>query len=268
MSDRRFCGDVDVLMSYLYEEGDNLERQAFETHLGVCEACAQEVSAMRAVRGGLAAWTPPETVLDFRIVRGAEARPRRFAWLAIPQMPAWAQFAAASLVVGVAVGISGLEVHYNQQGWTVRAGWTKPASIQAPVSAPAGVQQVSAATDAPWRAEFAALEQRLRGELRPAAAGGTDPGLRQASTTSAARPMSDQQFMARVTDLIEASETRQQREMAVRISQVMRDVNTQRRTDLAQVVNGMGALEGRTGAAVAQQRELLNYLVRVSQKQQ
>jgi hypothetical protein len=268
MTDRQFCGNLDVLMSYLYEEGDGLERQAFATHLAGCEACAKEVSAMRAVRGGLAAWEPPETVLDFRIVRGPESRPTRFAWLAIPRMPAWAQFAAASLVVGVAVGISGLEVRYDQQGWIVRAGWSKEASPQTAVAAPAGVQQASTAADAPWRAELAALEQRLRAERPPADAGGADPGVRQASSAGSGQPMGDQEFLARMQKLIDASETRQQREMAVRISQVMRDFDTQRRTDLARVVGGMGALEGRTSAALAQQRELNSYLVRVSQKQQ
>jgi len=268
MIDPRFCGNVDVLMSYLYEEGDNLERQAFAAHLAGCEACAGEVSAMRAVRGGLAAWAPPETVLDFRIVREPESRPGRFAWLAIPQMPAWAQLAAASLVVGVAVGISGLEVRYDQQGWTVRAGWSRQVSAPTEVAPLSGVQQASTAADAPWRAELAAFEQKLRSELRPADAAGTDPGARQASLAGSRPPMGDREFMARVQELIDASETRQQREMAVRIAQVTRDFDTQRRTDLTRVVDGMGALEGRTGAAVAQQRELLNYLVRVSQKQQ
>ncbi|MCX6546266.1 MAG: hypothetical protein NTV05_17880 [Acidobacteria bacterium] len=268
MSDRQFCGDVDVLMSYLYEDGDSLERQAFAAHVAQCEACATEVAAMRAVRGGLAEWTPPETMLDFRIVRGPESRPRRFAWLAMPQLPAWAQLAAASLIVGVAVGISGLEVRYDQQGWTVRAGWSRQASAQAAGAAQSGAQQASTAADAPWRAELVALEQKLRSDLRPADAGGTDPGVRQAANAAGRRPMGNQEFMARVQQLIDASETRQQREMAVRISQVMRDFDMQRRTDMTRVVDGMGALEGRTGAAVAQQRELLNYLVRVSQKQQ
>jgi len=269
MSDRQFCGDVDVLMSYLYEEIDAAEREAFEAHLAGCEACAGEVKAMRAVRGGLAAWTPPETMLDFRIVRQSDPRPRRLAWLTIPQLPTWAQLAAASLVVGVAVGISGLEVRYDQQGWTVRAGWSKP-----PVSAPmqagvaSGIQPVSTAADAPWRAELAAFEQKMRNELRPSEGGAADPNVRQASNAGPKAPMSDQQFMARVRDLIDASETRQQREMAVRIAQVSREFDTQRRTDLSRVVDGMGALEGRTGAAVARQSELLNYLVRVSQKQQ
>jgi anti-sigma factor RsiW len=267
MMDRQFCGNTDVLMSYLYEEGDALERQAFAAHLAQCEACAAEVRAMTAVRGGLAAWTPPDTLLDFRIVREPASKPKRVAWLAIPPLPAWAQLAAASLAVGVAVGISGLEVRYDQQGWTVRAGWNQPASVQTAAAVPSGVLPASTAADTPWRAELAALEQRLRGELRSAGAAGTDRGVRQASTAQAGRPISDQAYLAKVQDLIDASETRQQRELAVRIAQVTRDFDTQRRTDLAQVVNGMGALEGRTGAAVAQQRELLNYLVRVSQKQ-
>lgn len=272
MSERRFCGNVDVLMSYLYDDGDPAERQEYEAHLAECRACAGEVSAMRAVRGGLAAWTPPEVLLDFRIVRGTEARPeprpRRLAWLQIPQLPAWAQLAAASLVVGVAVGISGLEVRYDPQGWTVRAGWNRPAAATLDQTAAGmGTQPVATAADAPWRAELAAFEQKLRSELRPAGGSGADPTVRQASGPAAKPVMSDQQFMARVQELIDASETRQQREMAVRIAQVTRDFDTQRRADLSRVVDGMGALEGRTGAEVARQRELLNYLVRVSQKQ-
>ena len=45
-------------------------------------------------------------------------------------------------------------------------------------------------------------------------------------------------------------------------------MDTQRRADMARVADGIGVLEGRTGAAVAQQREMMNYLMRVSQKQQ
>jgi hypothetical protein len=72
--------------------------------------------------------------------------------------------------------------------------------------------------------------------------------------------------MARVKQLIEASETRTQREIALRMAEVVRDVDTQRRADMRRVADGLGVLEGRTGAAVAQQREMMNYLLRVSQK--
>ena len=112
MNETPFCGNSDVLMSYLYDEGDEHERRAFEIHLRTCEACARDVAGLRSVRGDLAAWTPPEAVLDFRIVRDPAPK-RRFAWLAVPELPVWAQFAAATLVVGIAVGLSGLEVIYN-----------------------------------------------------------------------------------------------------------------------------------------------------------
>ena len=36
MSESRLCGNPDVLMSYLYEDGDEAERRAFENHLAGC----------------------------------------------------------------------------------------------------------------------------------------------------------------------------------------------------------------------------------------
>ena len=270
MSDERYCGNVEILMSYLYEEGDADDRRKFEVHLASCEACAREVREMHEVRSGLAAWAPPETVLDFRIVRerAPGAVPIRRPWFAIPQLPVWAQFAAASLIVGVAVGISGLEVRYDQQGLSVRAGWNKPAAVQG--AQPAAVTsahatQASTSADAPWRAELAAFEQRLKDQYVPSASDASPSAV--PATTTVRRGMSDEEFMTRVRDLISASETRQQHELAVRLTQVVRDMDTQHRADFARVVDNFGVLEGRTGAAVAQQREMLNYLVRVSQKQ-
>ena len=60
--------------------------------------------------------------------------------------------------------------------------------------------------------------------------------------------MSDGEFMARVKQLIEASETRTQREMALRMTEMVRDMDTQRRADMRRVADGLGVLEGRTGA--------------------
>ena len=54
--------------------------------------------------------------------------------------------------------------------------------------------------------------------------------------------------------------------MALRLTQVVRDMDVQRRADMRRVADGLGVLEGRTGAAVAQQREMMNYLLRVSQR--
>jgi len=270
MNDTRYCGNSDLLMSYLYEDGEPRDRQAFEAHLRTCDQCAREVAELRTVRTDLAAWTPPEALLDFRIVREPAPR-RRFAWLAVPPLPAWAQLAAASLVVGVAVGISGLEVSYNpQDGLNVRAGWNKAAS-----SEPSGAGQTAqaapaaaAGADAPWKADLAALRDEWKRDLQSAAPVVSAPGGGNLRRAAAGAGMTDEEFLARIRPLLEASETRLQREMALRLTQVVRDMDTQRRADLARVADGIGQLEGRTSAAVAQQRELANYILRVSQRQQ
>ncbi|MBI3263529.1 MAG: hypothetical protein HYZ58_10320, partial [Acidobacteria bacterium] len=46
-----------------------------------------------------------------------------------------------------------------------------------------------------------------------------------------------------------------------------REFEAQRRVDLTRIEQGFGRLEGVTGQEAARQRELLNYLVRVSQRQ-
>jgi hypothetical protein len=258
MNDSRYCGNPDVLMSYLYEDGPSDERSDFEAHLRQCEHCAAEVASLRGVREDITAWAPPETVLDFRIVRDPEPARGRWGWLST--MPAWAQLAAASLVIGVAAGLSGLDVQYGKDGLTVRTGWSRPAAW-APQSAQGG-------DTAPWRADLVAMQDQMRNEIRQAVPAQAAPTPVSTPGTGATKAMSDEEFLARVKQLIDASETRTQREMALRLAEVVRDMDTQRRADLRRVADGLGVLEGRTGAAVAQQRELMNYLMRVSQRQQ
>jgi len=260
MNDTRYCGNPDVLMSYLYEEGPGEERLAFEAHLRQCERCAAEVASLRAVREGMAAWAPPETLLDFRIVREPAPVKSRWGWMSA--MPAWAQLAAASLVVGVAAGISGLDVQYGKDGFAVRTGWSRPAEGR-PAAAPALAS--APGENAPWRADLVALQEQMKREIQRAAAAPAAAPVSMASR-GPAKAMSDEEFMARVRQLIEASETRTQKEMALRMAEVVRDVDTQRRADMRRVADGLGILEGRTGAVTAQQREMMNYLLRVSQR--
>ncbi len=262
MNDSRYCGNPDVLMSYLYEDGPGEERLAFEAHLRQCERCAAEVASLRAVREDMAAWAPPETVLDFRIVREPAQAMNRWGWMST--MPAWAQLAAASLVIGVAAGISGLDVQYGKDGLIVRTGWSRPADAR-----PAGAAPLDAAggAGAPWRADLAALQEQMRSEFSQAAPAGPAVPVSTAAA-GGGTAMSDGEFMARVKQLIEASETRTQREMALRMTEMVRDMDTQRRADMRRVADGLGVLEGRTGAVTAQQREVMNYLMRVSQRQQ
>jgi hypothetical protein len=71
-----------------------------------------------------------------------------------------------------------------------------------------------------------------------------------------------------VRELIAESEQRQQSQLALRTAQVVRDFDTQRRADLTQIQNSMGQIEGLTGAEAREQRQMLNYLMRVSQQGQ
>jgi hypothetical protein len=247
-------------MSYLYEDGPAEERLAFEAHLRECARCAEETAGLRAVRAEMAAWAPPETVLDFRIVREPAPAKSRWAWMSA--MPAWAQLAAASLVVGVAAGISGLDIQYGKDGLTVRTGWSRPAETRQA----AGAVTTAQGGAAPWRADLVALQEQLRGEFGQASASPMVTPVSAPAGGAPAKGLSDDEFLARVKQLIAASETRTQREMALRLAEVVRDVDAQRRADMRRVADGLGVLEGRTGAAVAQQREMMNYLLRVSQK--
>jgi anti-sigma factor RsiW len=236
-----------ALASYLYRECDADERAAIEAHLAVCAACASELAALGATRSALASWAPPETELGFRIVSEREVqdaaanvlRPAR--WWRQP-LPAWAQ-AAAAILIFAAGGLLGMRA-----GTTVAA--PGPVVASAPAPAAATVSPVSAD-------DLASLERRLRGEmisLRRAAQGA--PATLQAG--------GDEQLLQRVRALLAESERRQEREMSIRLAQVLRDVDMQRRTDLARIEDTFGQMQGVTGAELLQQREVINYLRRVS----
>jgi hypothetical protein len=78
--------------------------------------------------------------------------------------------------------------------------------------------------------------------------------------------VSEDQLLARVRTLIEESALRQRRELALRTAQIVRDFDAQRRVDLAQIQSTFGQIEGLTGAEVREQRQMLDYLIRVSQQ--
>ena len=252
------CGNQEALVAYLYDECDAVERAAIGAHLIICSRCAADVAAMTATRSVLAAWAPPDAQLGFRVVSSREAPPpvadapaavrRPARWWRQP-MPAWAQAAAAVLIFTIGAGLGAL------RGTTAKAPVTSAAtSTTGTVAAAAAV-----ANTAVSRSELAALEQRLRTEFTqhvttPVSGGGT------AAQTNAA-------LLQQVRALIQDSEKRQQQELALRTAEVIRDFDTQRRGDLARIEQTFGQMEGATGAQVEQQRQMLNYLMRVSQPQ-
>ena len=104
-------------------------------------------------------------------------------------------------------------------------------------------------------------EERLRAEMA---------NVRTAAPVQAASvaPIDRAGVIRHVEDLIEASERRQQRELAYRLAQAMQDIDTQRRSDLVRIENGLGQIEGLTVQEGARQNRLINYLMRTSQQQE
>ena len=244
------CGDHGALVSYLYDECEPGERRAISAHVAVCGGCAEEIASLGATRELLGAWSPPDAQLGFRVVSDAPRpnvpsvlRPSR--WWQQP-MPAWAQAAAAAVIFATGVTLGAL------RGTT--------ATTDAPTSNPGGsnVTLSPATPGAVTAGDLSALEQRLRTELS------------QMRTTSgpATASAGDAQIFERVRAMIQESEQRQQRELALRTAEIVRDFDAQRQGDLTRIERAMGQMDGTTGVEVAQQRQMLNYLMRVSQRGQ
>lgn len=246
MSTHFHCDDGETLVAYLYGEIDPASRDAVARHLATCARCRDEVAALGGVRTALEAWTPPAPDLRFTVVPESTVsnvlRPPVSAWHAVPR---WAQLVAATLALAVGASIANVQVRRDAGGWTLTTGWLTPA---APVAAPAA--------DPQWQTALTALEASLRREIQ------ARPAVAPATATPAAPAAADADTLARVRALIEASEKRQQQELALRLTQFGRDIDLQRRADLVRVEQGIGQLEGRTGAEVARQREAINYLIR------
>jgi hypothetical protein len=286
MTDTSRCVSKDCLLDFLYDEAAPADRAAVEAHLAECPACRQEVEELRAVRGALARWPTPILASRFRIV--ADEPPARRAWWAWGGR-ALPLAAAAVLVLAAAAGVANLEVRYGPGGVVVRTGWpgfarggttTEPAARSgeaAPALDPgaargevanaagagggfrgrtAGSAGSAAASERPWEADLASLAEQLRREFQMSREGG-GPMLAPVSSRA-----SDAELLRRVQAMIDESEIRQQRNLALRVEELSRDFNLQRQADLVEIQRGFG----RTEAEVQRARELVNYLMRVSQQ--
>lgn len=240
-----------AIVAYLYDEFDGTARAAFAAHLSICDACREEIAALQDVRESIGQWSPPA----FQASVAAPAA--RGAWKPWSQIPVWAQAAAAMICLGAGAGLANLDVQVGNVH--VRTGWSSP-----PAPAAAG------AASAPWRPELTALEERLRTDLSappvPSGAAVAQP----AAAFDAAGPAAPD-TLRRVRALIDESERRQQRELALRIAEVMRDVSSQRQSDLVKIDRSIGAMQNNTGLEILRQRETINsinnYLVRTASQQ-
>jgi hypothetical protein len=254
-----YGGDRDeTLISYLYDDIDPAMRAAFNAHLSTCATCRVELEALKGVQGQLARWSPPEPVFAAmpggpRMAPAAERpEPRRAAWRDIP---AWAQVAAALIVLGVSAGIANLDVRYDSSGLAIRTGWSRPA-------AQPELQQDTAPASAVAASDLDALEQRLRAEMRSQIAAS------HAASAPRSTASSDAELFRKVRALLDESERRQQRELALRVAQVINDVNAQRLDDLRKIDLSLNGVQRKLGVEVMKQQQSLNYLAtRVSQRQ-
>jgi len=257
MTETFTCDDKEQLVAYLYDEVDGITRRRIEEHLRVCDACAAEADGLAGVRRELATWTPPEAALGFRITAAQDPPPAAVETAARPsrwqQIPAWAQAAAAVLVVAAGLSIANLQIRYGAGGLVVTTGW-----MGAPAADPSASATAAAKAETPdWRPALAALEQSLRQEIH-------DVHPANASTPAPVSARGSDVSLQRVNDLIEQSERRQKQELALRLVQFGRDLEVQRRTDLVRINQGFGQFEGRAGAEIARQRQMIDYIMRVS----
>lgn len=257
------------LLDYLYDELPASDRAAFELHLRDCRDCQTELSELGGTRLALAAWSPPDSELGFKIVREQPAGPRRSFWALRPfdgfrAGPAWGFAAAAILVLAVAAAISNIELRYGSDGLVVRTGWSKSPSVQVAGDSAATTVPVSL-TSEEWASRLRLLDERLQQleqrERRVQAA----TLLGEPQATGSER-MSDAELLRTVRKIIGESETRQQRELAMRLTQVVREFDATRAGDLARIEQGLRQVQGLTDAELIRHRATLDHLLRVAQQ--
>ncbi len=257
------CDDKERLVAYLYDEIGDTDRTAIERHLATCASCAGEIEGLRAVRVDLGRWQPPEAELGFRVVR--EAPPAARVWW---RPPVWVPTAlAASLVLMVGAALANVRLEAGNGSVTLRAGWSQPpaaAQAAAPASVAATVPVKAGMSEAEVHQALAALETKLRADF---AASSRLSGIVPASLATNTSNVDRGELLQQVKTMLEESERRQQRELATGLMRLAQDVDTQRRTDLVRFEQGFGQIETLTAQEAARQRNINNYLVRVSQRQ-
>jgi anti-sigma factor RsiW len=247
------CDDKTTLVSYLYGELDAQTRRAVDDHLARCAACAAELTALGAVRSELGLWAAPDVELDFAIVKKSQlpasnvVRPARW-WTTVP---AWAQAAAAILVVAAGASIANLQITSGPDGFSVTTGWMQRSGERAMVAAGPAVQVQGAAANDEVKAQLAALEQKLRDEIRAG---------REQNVTRVAATGGDPVTLRRVEQMIADAEHRHSRELAARFVEFNNDLTMQRRADMMNIQRVINAQD----AQMFRQRQMLNNAIRVS----
>ncbi len=163
--------------------------------------------------------------------------------------------AAAVLVLGGAAALARLDVHYDQSGLTVRTGWghAAPASAAGESADAAALRQELASL----RGEIARLgaSQAASGDGHVDAVTGDPSGPAVATPVSTGTLADGGSTAAQGAALLRSfrqaldeSELRQQQNLQLRIGEITRDFDLQRRQDLVQVEQGFGRVETPSGS--------------------
>ena len=240
------CENKDLLVAFLYGEIDPSDRRTFERHLASCAECRDELAELGDTRAQIASWTPPDADLGFQIIRKSEPRPR---WR-VTFSPAWGLAAAAVVLLALGAAIANLDIRYGNGGLIVRTGWNHATDVAAATNV----------TPVDWKTQADQLDQRLRGLERAMAAHPQSSPIQNASASD----MSDAELLQRVRDIVGQSETRHQREVSTRLGELMREVDAQRRLDLASIDQRVTRLQNSSGLTNNLVQRLSNQLVRTA----
>ena len=251
------CPENEALVACIYDECEAAERARIERHLQTCTACAAELEGFAALRGTLQEWAPPQARLGFRIVADRDAETRGAAppagWFGALR-PAWGLALAASTVVVVGAAIASVEVRYGDEGFVFRMGWTgSDTGEERAGGMTRPVQPATAANEEtpPWRAELAALERQLRGEMAAQrGARSSSDGFVPAASVPAMPARED--LLRQVRALMAESEQRQRQEFASGLMRLAQEIDLHRQADQMRMQQEVDTLA--------------DYMVRVAQR--
>jgi hypothetical protein len=158
------------------------------------------------------------------------------------------------LAVGAA--IANLDIRVGSDGLVVRTGWSRPQAVDAAAVSAGGAQPID------WKQQAQQLDQRLR-EIEQALARNRSGAVQSASASG----LSDEAVL-QVREMLGQSETRQQQVLAARLAAITRELDAQRRIDLASIDQGMARLQNTRGAEVRQYRDMIQQMFRQTAYQQ
>ena len=232
--------DKELLVGYVYDELEAVERKAIQQHLGSCRECRDEAQALRGTRSHLAAWQVPSGTPSLQPIVADVSPAARFRIRS-----GWGLAAAAALVLAAAAAIANLQIQTVDGGLMIRTGWSRGPVQQAANAAPQSAE-IS-------REELTAVLQRIN-QLETALA--AQPNAAPVTHVSHVNAASDPELFRRVRQLIADSESRQQQALAARLMQGMREMQAAHTSDLMRVERATNQLQGAFNDEVLRSREM------------